>query len=262
MVLIPDLATDLGTPNDDFTTWTFTLRAGIKYENGKPVTAEDIAFGIERSFDRTTFPDGADLQQRVLPGRRHLQGPLQVDGETTTASRSAADTITIKMAQPFPDMPYWACVPGHRPDPARQGAATRRSTSCTRGRPVRTCSSRQLHAWKSLTLVKNPNWDPNTDPGRHQYVDEFDFNFDARPRKIDQIMLADNGDAEQHARRTTTSRARLPCQFRTSAQDRLVIGSARAPRTGPLTTARSPTSTSARRSPGPTRMPTSTRRPV
>ena len=28
---------------------------------------------------------------------------------------------------------------------------------------------------KSLTLVKNPNYDPNTDPGRHQYIDQFDF---------------------------------------------------------------------------------------
>ena len=30
MVLIPDLATDLGTPNEDFTEWTFTLREGLK----------------------------------------------------------------------------------------------------------------------------------------------------------------------------------------------------------------------------------------
>src|SRR6187200_2109935 len=32
MVLVPDLATDLGTPNGDFTEWTFTIREGVKYE--------------------------------------------------------------------------------------------------------------------------------------------------------------------------------------------------------------------------------------
>ena len=56
MVLIPDLATDLGRPNDDFTEWTFTIREGVKYENGEEVTPEDIAYGIKRSFDRETFP--------------------------------------------------------------------------------------------------------------------------------------------------------------------------------------------------------------
>src|SRR5687767_14718167 len=39
-VLVPDLATDLGTPNEDFTEWTFTIRDGVKYEDGTPVTAE------------------------------------------------------------------------------------------------------------------------------------------------------------------------------------------------------------------------------
>src|SRR5919112_1875770 len=58
MVLVPDLATDLGTPNDDYTEWKFTIRDGVKYENGDPVTAEDIGFAIDRSFDRTTFPTG------------------------------------------------------------------------------------------------------------------------------------------------------------------------------------------------------------
>src|SRR5687767_6050241 len=37
--LVPDLATDLGTPNEDFTQWTFTLKEGILWENGDPVTA-------------------------------------------------------------------------------------------------------------------------------------------------------------------------------------------------------------------------------
>ncbi|MBO0846893.1 MAG: hypothetical protein J2P22_15925 [Nocardioides sp.] len=30
MVLVPDLATDLGTHNDNYTKWTFTIRPGVK----------------------------------------------------------------------------------------------------------------------------------------------------------------------------------------------------------------------------------------
>ena len=61
MILVPDLATDLGTPNDDFTEWTFTLRDGVKWETGAPVTADEVAFGIVRSLDGKTFPNGPGL---------------------------------------------------------------------------------------------------------------------------------------------------------------------------------------------------------
>ena len=76
MVLIPDLATDLGTPNDDYTEWTFTIRDGVKYENGQTVTAKDLAYGIDRSFDRDDVPRGRGVQQRLLPGRRDLPGSV------------------------------------------------------------------------------------------------------------------------------------------------------------------------------------------
>src|SRR3546814_11324352 len=51
MELVPDLATDLGTPNEDNTEWKFTIKDGVKWKDGKPVTAEDVAFGITRSLD-------------------------------------------------------------------------------------------------------------------------------------------------------------------------------------------------------------------
>ncbi len=76
MVLVPDLATDLGTHNDDFTQWTFTIRPGVKYENGKTVTAKDVAFGMTRCMDAATFPTGPCqvLLERLLQGRLDLQG--------------------------------------------------------------------------------------------------------------------------------------------------------------------------------------------
>src|SRR6478609_7103160 len=75
MVLVPDLATDLGTPNKDFTKWTFTLRPGIKFEDGTPVTPEDVKFGILRSFDRSTFPGGATYSNDYFKGGDTYKGP-------------------------------------------------------------------------------------------------------------------------------------------------------------------------------------------
>ncbi len=78
-VLVPDLATDLGTPNADFTEWTFTLKDGIKWENGDPVTADEVAFGIKRSFDSEHVPDRPRhvVLEPVLQGWRQVHRPLQ-----------------------------------------------------------------------------------------------------------------------------------------------------------------------------------------
>ncbi len=35
--IVPDLATDTGRPSDDNTVWKFTLKPGVKWENGEPV---------------------------------------------------------------------------------------------------------------------------------------------------------------------------------------------------------------------------------
>src|SRR5215469_13088795 len=46
--LAPDLATDMGTHNANFTKWTYTLKPGIKWSNGTAVTPMDIKYGVER----------------------------------------------------------------------------------------------------------------------------------------------------------------------------------------------------------------------
>ncbi len=81
MILVPDLATNLGTPNNDFTTWKFTLRPGIKFENGQAVTAADLKYGIERSFDRATFPGGANYSNQYFLHGDTYKGPYKSPGD-------------------------------------------------------------------------------------------------------------------------------------------------------------------------------------
>src|SRR4051794_16256875 len=48
--VVPDLATDTGTASDGGRTWTYTLKSGLKFSDGSPITSQAIKYGIERSF--------------------------------------------------------------------------------------------------------------------------------------------------------------------------------------------------------------------
>jgi peptide/nickel transport system substrate-binding protein len=220
MVLIPDVATDLGTPNKDFTKWTFTIRDGIKFENGQDVTADDVAFGIKRSFDRTTFPDGAAYSNDYFKDGDKYEGPY-TSGDNYDGVQVDGNKLTILMSKPFPDMPYWGAFPAIGPIPSGKDSDP---------------SKYALHPWstgpymfkdytpeKSLTLVKNPNWDPATDPGRHQYVDEYDMQFDVPTAKVDQLMLQDQGDAQTTLTYDNISNTNF-VKAQQESGDRLVVG--------------------------------------
>ncbi len=46
--LVPDMATDTGTASEGGKVWSFTLRDGITWEDGAPVTCADVAYGTSR----------------------------------------------------------------------------------------------------------------------------------------------------------------------------------------------------------------------
>ena len=57
--IIPDLATSWNT-SDDGLTYTFTLREGVKFHDGAPLTADDVA----ASFSQIVFPPAGVLSPR------------------------------------------------------------------------------------------------------------------------------------------------------------------------------------------------------
>lgn len=191
MQLIPDLAEDLGTPNDDFTEWKFQLRDGIKYEDGTEVTPEDWKWGICRGFDRTQFPEGAAYSNDYFLDGDTYQGPYTdkkgIDG-CTAVEVSDDMELTLKMRKPFPDMPYWGTFPVNSPMPEKASDPAKYARHPLATGPYK---FDQYTPEKSLTLVRNDQWDAASDPGRTQYPDEYVMDFQVESTKIDQLMLAD-----------------------------------------------------------------------
>ena len=192
MQLIPDMATDLGRPNEDNTEWTFTLREGLKYEDGTDVTADDVAYAIKRSFAIAELPDGPTYQTTFFLDGDKYKGPFS-DGDDYAGVEVNGQDITIKMRRPFSDMDYYASFPAFTAIPeAKDNPETYGQHPIATG-PYKFSDYK---AGTSLSLVRNDQWDPNTDPGRIQAVDGWEFKFAQDSAKLENIIINDNGDAQ------------------------------------------------------------------
>jgi peptide/nickel transport system substrate-binding protein len=79
----------------------------------------------------------------------------------------------------------------------------------------------QFTPGESLTLIRNDEWDPMTDPGRHDYPERYEFAFTERSERIDEVILGDSARG-----RTTMSMSGVLVEDFVKAQelDRLVVG--------------------------------------
>ena len=211
MQLIPDMATDLGRPTEDNKEWTFTLRDGLKYEDGTPVKAEDVAYAIKRVLRDRGAARRPDVQHDVLPGRRQVQGPVQGQGRVRRASRSNGNDITIKMRRPFTDMDYYASFPAFTAIPEAKDNPETYGKQAARDRPLQVRRLQGRHAAQAgQERPVGPEHRPGPHPGRRRMgLQVRPGHRQARERHHQRPGLrADHADLRQRQRRRPTARSR------------------------------------------------------
>jgi len=222
MVLVPDMATDLGRPNDDFTEWTFTLRNGLTYADGTEVTPDDVAYAIKRSFATEQLPGGPSYNTTYFEGGDDYRGPY-TDGLDYDGVQVDGRDITIEMRRPFGDMPYYAAYPAFTAIPS----AADRDPSRYGDMPAAT-GPYQFESYRpgtDLVLTRNENWDPATDPARHQYSDSFLFEFGVDADQMEAELIRDARAAETTASYTDLQAANQALVAQDPAlEERLVTG--------------------------------------
>ncbi|MFJ9342848.1 ABC transporter substrate-binding protein [Streptomyces sp. NPDC101733] len=186
--LVPDLATDLGTPSDGGRTWTFTLKEGVKYEDGTPIRAEDVKYNVERSF-APDLTGGPDYAAQYLAGAEGYKGPLQgkhLDSVRTPDER----TIVFELKRPVAEFSATATLPTFAPVPqSREKGAQYDARPFSSGPYKIETYDRD----KKLVLVRNEHWDPKTDTVRKAYPDRFVVVMGLKGGQIDDRIIAGEG---------------------------------------------------------------------
>ena len=105
LVIVPDAAEELteGVKNDDGTvTYTYTLRDGLTWSDGQPLTAQDFVFSWNRSCSLELAADYGYMLE-IVDGYEATQDESQPDA---TLNVKAIDEKTLEVTLTT-DVPYW-----------------------------------------------------------------------------------------------------------------------------------------------------------
>jgi len=198
---IPDLATDTGQANEDATQWSFTLKDGPVWQDGKPITCEDFKYGVSRTFATDVITGGPNYIIGYLDvpedadGTPSYKGPYTGQGQADFDKAVTCDgnTITYRFKKPWPDFPL-AVASLRAFDPYRQGQdkGDKSDLSVFSNGPYMLQG-----AWNEDsggTFVRNPKWDATEDTNRQANPDAFTFQIGIEAEVVIDRMIADQGD--------------------------------------------------------------------
>jgi serine/threonine-protein kinase len=218
----PDLAVALPEASDDGRTWTFTLQEGIRYAppfDDREIVAGDVVYALERMLrpkpaETLENPFGAQLvafgsyepYYRIIEGAREFTAG---EADTIAGLETPDDhTLVVHLTESTGDilplfaMPVTAPIPegaadGHDLDYERFQVASgpymiEGSEALDFSRPPG--EQQPVSGFvpgESVTLVRNPSWDRETDGVRGAYVDRIEIEYLPEPQS--------QAEAEQQA---------------------------------------------------------------
>ncbi len=200
---VPDVATDTGTANADATEWQFTIKDGVKWQDGKPVTCEDFAYGASRNFATDVIDGGPNFYPRDYldipeeePGVSVYKGPYTGAGQEEYDKAVSCDgsTITYKFRKPFPDFPL-AVGALHAFAPFREDLdkGDKNNLVIISNGPYKLDGD--WNEDSGGTYVRNDQWSADEDKNREANFDSITFEVGIEPEVQIDRLIADGDDA-------------------------------------------------------------------
>jgi ABC-type transport system substrate-binding protein len=243
-VLRPDLATGPPDVSADGMTWTFHIKPGLHYApplQNVEITAQDII----RAVSRILTPAPQAIQEWSGPllgagGAQYFTPLIQGAQEFSSGKADSVSgleapdphTLRVRLTQAVGDLDYRFSLTGTAPIPpnplrpeAKFGVADGHDADgyervLVSSGPYMYEGSQNVDfskppdqqqpasGYASLTLVRNPSWNPASDPLRAAYVDRIQFSvFDTKRHSIADV--ASGGDPAQVAAYQTEDAAKV-----------------------------------------------------
>ena len=206
--LVGDLATDTGTPNKELTSWSFTLRDGVAWEDGSPVTCEDVKYGISRTFATTVITGGSTDALAVLAvpkkpdGTPVYGGPFAkpaADDPGVAAFDKAVScrgtTITFALSSPVSDFNEMLTQPAFAPVKQSVDKGADGIFAVFSNGPYKLAAPWRVSTGGSW--VRNPHWKASTDEVRRAFPDRIDYQEGIETQTVAQQIMADGDNARE-----------------------------------------------------------------
>jgi peptide/nickel transport system substrate-binding protein len=214
-VLRPDLAAGMPHVSPDGLTWTFRIRDGLTYAPpfaDTEIVSGDFVRALEREGNPQASKGGYAFYYSVIDGFDDF-----VSGKADSISGLEAPdphTLVVHVLAPQGDlgnlfaMPATAPIPpgaaeGHVKNygpilvasgPYRLGSMVRAS-----GVPaMESAGATERDPLRTITLVRNPSWDPATDPLRKAYVDRIEISLGGDRDRLARKVAAGELDMQVH----------------------------------------------------------------
>jgi len=211
--LVADAATDTGTASNDGKTWEFTLKDGMKWEDGKDVTCEDFKYGISRTFATDVITDGPAFALSMLDVTDY-KGPYAGDAAGQASYDKAVvcegNKITFNLSRTAFDFNYAVTLSAFAAVRQDVDTAELYDDEILSNGPYKIESYVKKD---KLVLVRNENWDPATDTFRGAFPDRIEYIFSQPGALITERLMADAGNDQMTISPDSVDSAKLAVVF-------------------------------------------------
>ena len=197
--LVADLATDTGTASDGGKSWRFTLKDGVKWQDGSDITCADLKYGVSRTFATDVITGGPSyaLQFLGIPrdprGRSAYKGPYVRDAAGQAlfdkAVTCVAKTITFNLSKPIADFNQVVSRPAFAPYKASLDKGDKSNFAVFSSGPYK-LEGTWTHG-SGGTFIRNANWSPGTDTIRRALPDKIVITEGLNDVAIAQRLISD-----------------------------------------------------------------------
>ncbi|MGQ4386089.1 ABC transporter substrate-binding protein [Streptomyces sp. SAS_270] len=193
----PDLATSTAKVSDDGKTYTYTLREGVTWEDGKPITSKDIKYGIERQWAQDVLSGGPVYAKDILDPKGEYKGPYKDKSKDKLGLKAieTPDDKTIVFKLPAANSDFEEILAMTSSSPVRQD----KDTKSKYGLHPFSSGPYKFESYtpnKSLTLVRNTEWKQASDPVRKALPDKVTVNFFTNANDLDSRLIKGDYDLD------------------------------------------------------------------